>query len=103
MQHGCSVLQCANQLVEGLICLCYALHCGTMLLYVQVEAVEMLASTAFCSCWSWADRRDSDVVGGVTTLAEELDNAKTVLVPVTHLRTDNGQDGPQTAGVCCAT
>jgi hypothetical protein len=77
-----------------------------MLLCVQVEAVEVLASTAFCSCWSWADRRDSDVVGGVTTLAEELDNVKTVLVPVTHLRTDDGQDGPQTAvctGFCSAT
>jgi hypothetical protein len=63
----------------------------------------VVAPTAFRSCYSWADRRDSDVVGGETTLEEELNNAKTVLVPVTHLRTDGGHDGPQTAGVCCAT
>lgn len=62
----------------------------------------MVAPAAFCSCPSWADRLDSDTVGGVTTLEEELNSAKAVLVPVTHLRTDGGNDGPQTAGVCCA-
>jgi hypothetical protein len=68
----------------------------------QVEAVEVVAPGAFNSTPSWADRRDCDAVDGVTTLEEELNSAKTVLVPVTHLRADGGPDGPQTSGVCSA-